>query len=107
MSDDNLKRVLLNELFEARQRIKLLEAQLAVVGAAHVDVSVPFRVAKAAHVAAFDRGYLTKLLEESGGNLSKAARMAGMGRMYLHRLARSYGLRQERRDESRASEEAA
>ena len=107
MSDESLKRVLLDELFAARQRIKLLEEQLAVVGAAHVDVSVPFRVAKAAHIAAFDLGYITKLLERAGGNLSKAARMAGMDRMYLHRLAQSYGLRQERRDESRASEKAA
>ena len=33
------------------------------------------------------------LLEEAGGNMSKAARMAGMDRMYLHRLVQKHGLR--------------
>jgi DNA-binding NtrC family response regulator len=33
------------------------------------------------------------LLEAAGGNMSKAARTAGMDRMYLHRLVQKHGLR--------------
>jgi len=41
----------------------------------------------------FERGYLGALLEAAGGNMSKAARNAGMDRMYLHRLVQKHGLR--------------
>ncbi len=62
-------------------------------GAPGVDLGVPFRLAKDAAVDAFERAYLTALLEAAGNNMSKAARMAGMDRMYLHRLAHKHGLR--------------
>ena len=58
-----------------------------------VDLGVPFKLAKEGAVDAFERGYLGALLEQAGGNMSKAARMAGMDRMYLHRLAQKHGLR--------------
>jgi transcriptional regulator with GAF, ATPase, and Fis domain len=58
-----------------------------------VDIETPFRLAKDAAVDAFERAYLTALLEAAGNNMSKAARMAGMDRMYLHRLAQKHGLR--------------
>ncbi|MGD0675587.1 MAG: sigma 54-interacting transcriptional regulator [Polyangiaceae bacterium] len=60
---------------------------------APIDIETPFRLAKDAAVDAFERAYLTALLEAAGNNLSKAARMAGMDRMYLHRLAQKHGLR--------------
>jgi transcriptional regulator of acetoin/glycerol metabolism len=44
-------------------------------------------------VDAFERSYLGALLESAGGNMSKAARTAGMDRMYLHRLVQKHGLR--------------
>ena len=53
----------------------------------------PFRIAKDAAIDAFERAYLTALLEAAGNNMSKAARMAGMDRMYLHRLVQKHGLR--------------
>ena len=55
--------------------------------------AVPFRVAKERAIASFERGYLGPLLERCDGNLSKAARVARMDRMYLHQLAQKYGLR--------------
>jgi transcriptional regulator with AAA-type ATPase domain len=58
-----------------------------------IDIGTPFRIAKDAAVDAFERAYLTTLLETASNNLSKAARMAGMDRMYLHRLAQKHGLR--------------
>lgn len=53
---------------------------------------VTFRAAKEAAVAAFERAYLGPLLERCQGNVSRAARAARMDRMYLHQLARKYGL---------------
>jgi transcriptional regulator of acetoin/glycerol metabolism len=58
-----------------------------------IDLSVPFRIAKDAVIDSFERSYLSQLLEAATGNMSKAARMAGMDRMYLHRLVQKHGLR--------------
>jgi DNA-binding NtrC family response regulator len=59
----------------------------------NVDIRVPFKLAKDAAVDTFERGYLGALLEACNGNMSKAARTAGMDRMYLHRLVQKHGLR--------------
>ena len=61
--------------------------------ASPVDISTPFKIAKDSAVDTFERAYLGALLEASGGNMSKAARTAGMDRMYLHRLVQKHGLR--------------
>ncbi len=58
---------------------------------------VPFRVAKEAAIAAFEKAYLGPLIERNGGNVSQAARAAKMDRMYLHQLAQKYGFRVGRR----------
>ncbi|HSO37312.1 MAG TPA: sigma 54-interacting transcriptional regulator [Labilithrix sp.] len=52
-----------------------------------------YRDAKARAIAAFERTYLAKLIERSGGNASEAARQARMDRPYLLALLRRYGLR--------------
>jgi DNA-binding NtrC family response regulator len=65
--------------------------QLGVAG--DVDLGTPFKLAKDAAVSAFERSYLTALLEAAGDNVSKAARSGGMDRMYLHRLIQKHGLR--------------
>ena len=57
------------------------------------DISVPFKIAKDCAIDLFERGYLTALLDAAGNNMSKASRMAGMDRMYLHRLVQKHGLR--------------
>jgi DNA-binding NtrC family response regulator len=54
---------------------------------------LPFKIAKDSAIDAFERAYLATLLEEAAGNMSKAARIAGMDRMYLHRLVQKHGLR--------------
>ena len=52
-----------------------------------------FRVAKEEATRTFERGYLSSLLEAAGNNMSRAARMANVDRMYLHRLVQKHGLR--------------
>ena len=44
----------------------------------------------------FERRYLTAMLEATGGNISEAARRAGIDRVYLLRLMGRYGLRKPR-----------
>ena len=65
----------------------------AFAATAPVDLSVPFRIAKDGAIDTFERAYLSALLEAAGNNMSKAARMGGMDRMYLHRLVQKHGLR--------------
>ncbi len=58
-----------------------------------VDVSQSFRVAKEQAVQEFERAYLAALVQSAGGNVSLAARKAGMDRMHLHHLLQKHGLR--------------
>ena len=58
-----------------------------------IDVELPFKEAKDAIIADFERAYLTELLRWANGNVSKAARKAQLDRMHLHRLFQRYGLR--------------
>jgi DNA-binding NtrC family response regulator len=53
----------------------------------------PFHVAKDQVVDQFERAYLTDLVERAGGNLSAAARTAGLERKFLYRLLERNGLR--------------
>jgi DNA-binding NtrC family response regulator len=49
---------------------------------------VPFREAKEAAVAQWERDYLPRLMREAGGNLSRAARLAHIDRGHLRELLR-------------------
>jgi len=60
-----------------------------------VDARVPFKIAKDAAVDAFERAYVSTLLDDAAGNVSRAARNAGMDRMYLHRLIQKHELKKE------------
>jgi transcriptional regulator with GAF, ATPase, and Fis domain len=68
-----------------------------VVAAPHpsttVDPSIPYEVARRQAIDAFERAYVTALLERSGDNVARAARDAGVNRAYLHRLLRRHGVR--------------
>ncbi|MBL8610185.1 MAG: sigma 54-dependent Fis family transcriptional regulator [Myxococcales bacterium] len=52
-----------------------------------------YRDARAEAIAAFERDYVTRLIEAAAGNASEAARRAQMDRPYLLQLLRKYGLR--------------
>jgi len=51
-----------------------------------------FKEAKEKMINRFHNQYIMALLRESGGNISKAAEMAGIQRQYLHRLMKEAGI---------------
>jgi DNA-binding NtrC family response regulator len=53
----------------------------------------PFHEAKDEVVGKFEREYLTDLVQRAGGNLSQAARIAGLERKFLYKLLERAGLR--------------
>ncbi len=60
---------------------------------AGVNLDLSFREAKERVVSDFEQVYVGALLAWAEGNVSMAARKAGMDRMYLHRLVQRYGLK--------------
>jgi DNA-binding NtrC family response regulator len=51
-----------------------------------------FKEAKDKMTSLFHNQYIMALLRESGGNISKAAEIAGIQRQYLHRLMKEAGI---------------
>ena len=56
-----------------------------------VGAELPYKQARAQMIEAFEREYVRALLAHHDGNVSRAARAAGIDRVYLHRLIRKYG----------------
>jgi DNA-binding NtrC family response regulator len=54
--------------------------------------SLPFKEAKETVIRAFHRQYIHAILQQSGGNISRAAEQAGLQRQYLHRIIKQEGL---------------
>jgi transcriptional regulator with PAS, ATPase and Fis domain len=57
--------------------------------------SQSYHAAREQVVASFERRYLTALVNRAGGNMSKAARLAGVDRTTLYRLMERHGLQRE------------
>jgi DNA-binding NtrC family response regulator len=55
-------------------------------------MDLPFKEAKGMLVEAFEREYLTQLLNRHRGNISRAAQEAGIDRNYIHRLVKKYDI---------------
>jgi DNA-binding NtrC family response regulator len=53
----------------------------------------PFKVAKGELIMEFEKDYIKDLLRKHDGNISKAAREAGIERAYLQRLIKKYDLK--------------
>jgi DNA-binding NtrC family response regulator len=53
----------------------------------------PFKVAKERLIADFERAYLAQLMSAAAGNVTHAARIAKIDRMYLHRLLQRYDMK--------------
>jgi DNA-binding NtrC family response regulator len=60
---------------------------------AQPDLDLPFHDAKQRWTDHFEREYLERLLRVHGGNLSEAARVAGLSRQTCYRLLKKHGLR--------------
>jgi two-component system response regulator GlrR len=58
-----------------------------------VDLRRPLRAARDEHLRAFERAYLRQALAAAGNNVTAAARIAGIDRIYFYRLLWKYGLR--------------
>jgi len=57
-----------------------------------VDVAVPYADQKEKLTDAFTRVYLQSLLAHTGGNQTRASKLAGIDRSHLGRLVVKYGL---------------
>ena len=55
----------------------------------------PYHEARDRILAEFERNYLTSLVNRAAGNMSKAARLAGVDRTTLYRLMEKHGLQRE------------
>ena len=55
----------------------------------------PYHLAKDKLVADFEKEYLSRLVVRAGGNMSKAARLAGIDRTTLYRLMEKHGFRRD------------
>ena len=86
-------------LFRQVVRDKSVVAPLPVADAAGssalrvtVDPGVPFKVAKQDLIDEFERRYVRALLDAHGGNISAAARAAGIDRMSIHKILNRLGM---------------
>ncbi len=68
----------------------------AAAGESSVTADRPFHEAKADVIEKFERAYLQDLLARAGGNLSQAARVAGLERKYLYRVLDRHDMRPRR-----------
>ncbi|HEX3759997.1 MAG TPA: sigma 54-interacting transcriptional regulator [Kofleriaceae bacterium] len=66
---------------------------LPAADAPAVDLERPLRAARDEHLRAFERAYLQQALAAAGNNVTAAARIAGIDRIYFYRLLWKYGLR--------------
>ncbi len=63
-----------------------------------IDIHTPFKVAKQSLINEFERRYIGELLAEHDGNISAAARAAGIDRMSIHKMLHRLGLDNPGRD---------
>jgi len=58
-----------------------------------IDLGVPLKEARDKLCDTFEEAYLRQALVETGGNVSHAARLAGVNRKFIQRAVRRFGLR--------------
>jgi DNA-binding NtrC family response regulator len=77
-------------------QFSLLQPWMQMTGrsqpAGSVDTALPFKEAKERWNEEFERRYLAAVIQEAGGNISRAARHAGINRNHLRKLLEKYGL---------------
>jgi DNA-binding NtrC family response regulator len=67
--------------------------EMSVADRVSPEAVVPYRTAREAAIGAFERSYLSCLMESAGGNAAAAARLARMDRSYLLSLLRKLQIR--------------
>jgi two-component system, NtrC family, response regulator GlrR len=68
-------------------------AEPELSSSASIDLNLPLKLARQRHIEQFEKQYLSQLLDAHAGNVSAAARAAGVDRAHLHRLLVRAGLR--------------
>jgi transcriptional regulator with GAF, ATPase, and Fis domain len=58
-----------------------------------IDLAVPLKAGRDNLVEEFEKAYLRAALAETGGNITRAADLAGVHRKFIHRAIRRYNLR--------------
>jgi DNA-binding NtrC family response regulator len=58
-----------------------------------IDPSIPLLRARDAVLEDFERAYVAAVLEQCGGNITRAAELAGVNRKFIQRAIKRYGLR--------------
>ncbi len=58
-----------------------------------IDLSIPLKESRDRLCDTFEEAYLRQALVETGGNVSHAARLAGVNRKFIQRAVRRFGLR--------------
>jgi len=58
-----------------------------------IDLDVPLKIARERMVDAFEELYLAEALKRTGGNVSRAADLAGVNRKFVQRAMKRLGLR--------------
>lgn len=70
-------------------------APVAESGLPAAILNESFHIAKDNLIAHFEKEYLSRLTTRAGGNMSKAARLAGIDRTTLYRLMEKHGFRRD------------
>ena len=73
-----------------------VQPETVQAGFAEIDPSMPFKTAKQQFIDEFDRRYLEAILAANEGNISAAARAAGIDRMTIYKMLRRLNMEQER-----------
>jgi transcriptional regulator with GAF, ATPase, and Fis domain len=68
-------------------------APSAVVASSEVDLSELLFAGRERVAEAYERAYLEVALQKTGGNISRAAELAGVNRKFIQRAMKRYGLR--------------
>ena len=61
-------------------------------GPVEIDLSVPLKTARDRRSEAFERAYILAALAKTGGNVTRAAELAGVHRKFIHRAIHKYNL---------------
>jgi transcriptional regulator with GAF, ATPase, and Fis domain len=64
-----------------------------------IDLGVPLKTARDNLIEEFEKAYLLAALAETGGNITRAADLAGVHRKFIHRAIHRYNLRGDGDDE--------
>ncbi len=65
----------------------------AATGAMTIELDVPLKVARDRMIDTFEELYLAEALKKTGGNVSRAAELAGVNRKFVQRAMKRLGLR--------------